>query len=279
MLTLEAIQESGAPGTDWSFFTYPGELRRTGRRISKRPLHHRDPWVMENLRQIRRALYPEAGLGDLLRTSADVDEGDQLRLYREALSTLRRYSLELRSRPEEAVQAELRQVDELLRWTEDRLRDPSLVLDETRFLLDGALNPELDGDQVEELEDLATTLGQPCLQCHELEASRLRRVRADQRSLVRSRFDHRAHILQRRCMDCHDRIPILENLADPTTLSVEEDRAEVLNLPSSESCSECHNAKQVSDRCVTCHDFHPRKGGSDLLLYVDESDHARQALQ
>ena len=281
VLTLEAIQQSGRAGTDWSFYMNPGELQRTGRRITKRPLHHRDPWVLENLRQLRQLLYPDAGLGDLLQTSADVAEGDQLRLYREALATLRQYALELRSRPEAQVQAELGRIEELLRQTEERLRDPTTVLDETRFLLDGPINADLDEEQVADLLDLAQNLTQPCLQCHRLVGTRLGRVQADQRALLRSHFDHRAHILQRRCVDCHNKIPIVENLADPTALGSAEDAAEILNLPSSESCTECHNADAVSNRCVTCHDFHPDKTNrSDLLLYLrDDHRNARQTLQ
>ena len=272
VLTLEAIQNSGAPGTDWSFFISPAEFLQTGSRVLKRPLHHQDPWVLENLRRIRRELYPQSGLASLLRAAVDTKAIDQVELYREALETLRGYARGLRSRPEPAVQEELTRVQELLQWAERRLEDPYVALDETKFLLDGSeVNPLLSEETKAELEELADSLTQPCQRCHDLDRSGFSRVQSEQGILVRARFDHRTHILQRRCLDCHQRIPILDNLADPTLLEPQQDNSSIQNVPSIDACIECHNPRAVSNRCVTCHDFHPDKSHrADLLLYLDK---------
>jgi len=271
VLTLEAIQSSGAPGTDWSFFINPAEFLTTGSRVLKRPLHHRDPWVLENLRRIRDQLYPQSGLAGLLEAAVDTKAVDQVELYREAIETLRVYARGLRSRPETAVQEELTRVMDLLAWAESRLEDPFVALDETKFLLDGAANPLLSQETKAELEELADTLTQPCQRCHELDRSSFSRVQSEQSVLVRARFDHRTHILQRRCLDCHQKIPILDHLADPSLVDPQQDNSSIQNLPSIDGCTECHNTRAVSNRCVTCHDFHPDKSHrADLLLYLDK---------
>ena len=272
VLTLAAIQNSQAPGTTWSFFFNPGEFRQVGRRVQKRPLHHRDPWVLENLRRIRSQLFPDAGLAGLLRSSADVGAADQLLLYREAIATLRGYAVGLRSSPDSAVQDELARVEELLTWTERRLEDPYLPLDETKFALSGAFeNPLLTDDERAELEELVDGLTEACRKCHQLDGAAIRRVQSDQSTLIRAKFNHRTHILQKRCWDCHREIPILEKLGDAEPVPPELDNAAIQNLPSIEVCGECHTPQQVSNRCVTCHDFHPDKSHrANLLRYLDQ---------
>ena len=257
--TLEMIQQRGGPAARWAYFVNPNEFRQLGGAVVKGPLYHEDPWVLENLRQIRRRLYPQARLADLLQTTADVPPDELPTLYREASAQLREAALSLRGRPEAEVQSELARIDAALDHLERRLEDPFAPVDETRFVLDlGPRNPELEEGEAEALEELATRLAGPCLQCHRLENATVARVRADQRVLGRAEFDHRAHVVQLGCLDCHTKIPIAELLeAGDPPLTSEVDRAAIQNLPSQDRCLDCHTPRLAADTCGTCHLFHP----------------------
>ncbi len=270
--TLEAIQQRGGPATQWAYFLNPNEFRRLGDRVVKGPLYHRDPWVLENLRGLRRALYPEAGLADLLTTSPDVPLNELATLYREAIATLKGQVRGLRARPEPEVQEELARLGALLEELERRLDDPYAPLDEARFLLAlGPASSSLSETEVEQIEALVTALTEPCQQCHRVDNATIARVRQDQRTLRRAEFNHRAHIVQRRCLDCHGEIPVSEFLGKSEPAQASLDRAAIHNLPRIESCQECHNPKLASNRCVTCHLFHPDQSRrSQLLLYIGD---------
>jgi Cytochrome c7 and related cytochrome c/Cytochrome c3 len=270
--TLEAIQKRGDPGTDWAFFTSPGEFEQRGPAVSKGPLYHRDPWILDNLRRLRRLLYPQAGLADLLAASADAPPSEAPKLYREAIDTLESYALGLRARPEPEIQEEVTRIDGLLKGLRRRLEDPYAPLDETKFVLAlGQPSKDLTAAQVEEIGTLVNDLTTPCRECHRVENDTIVRVQADQRTLRRAEFNHRAHILQRRCLDCHTAIPILDHLGATEPVDASLDRAEIQNLPRIATCQQCHNPRLASNRCITCHEFHPNKDRrSDLLLYVGE---------
>ncbi len=279
VLSLASFQADGGPAAQWAFYTDPNEYRQLGRGVTKSPLHHEDRWVMENLRALRRMLYPDAGLADLLRSSADVPAGETRVLYEEALATLREAATGLRGRPEPEIQEELDRIEQLLGDLERALQDPYTPLDETDFFL--ALerpDPGLGEELVAEIETLVNDLTGPCQRCHAVDRATFARVQKDQRALRRAEFDHRAHILQVRCLECHAEIPILEHLDDEESTDVAEDRAEIQNLPAIESCQACHEPRQASNRCVTCHYFHPNKTRrSELLLYLDTDEGRNRA--
>ncbi len=279
VLTLATIQDRGGPGAEWAFYTNPNEFRQVGARVTKTPLHHRDPWVLENLRRLRGLRYSDAGLADLLVASAEVPTHEVKALYEEAIATLRAQAQGLRSRPEPAVQEELARIDVALAGLERALEDPYVPLDETAFLL--ALSPTADGDSEQNgpIDSLIEDLTVSCRVCHTVENATIARVQTDQRTMRRADFDHRSHILQARCLDCHTTIPI-EAAADATVGAVPEptdaevlDHAGVYFLPDIENCRACHTAELASNRCVTCHRFHPDQGRrSNLLLYLDDAD-------
>lgn len=282
VLTLEAFQDSGGPAARWAFYTDPNEYRRLGNGVVKSPLHHRDRWVLENLRALRRLLYPDAGLADLLEASAEVGAGDTRELYREAVATLEERAAGLRGRPEPEVQGELERIAALLTGLERTLEDPYTPLDETAFLLALGERPResLAAEEVEEIEGLVNDLTEACRRCHRIDRATIARVREDQDLLRRAEFDHRAHILQVRCLECHAEIPILEHLDGTRETDPAIDRAATQNLPRIESCRRCHNPEQASNRCVTCHFFHPNKSRrSDLLLYLDAGEGGDDASQ
>jgi hypothetical protein len=267
--TLEAIQRRAGAGVRWAFFTNPEEFRQSGAEVSKSPLYHEDPWVMENLRRIRRTLYPGAGIAELLKTSVDhgaAGTGDEA-LAREAVATLRDRLTGLRGRPEPAIQEELRRLDVLLAAAEAKL-DRGEPLPAGLFAAAGGLNAKLTGEQAAALEQLALDLTEgTCRKCHVVSDAAILRVQTDQRTLVRAEFNHRAHLLQRPfCLDCHGAIPLLDG--EPTPAQERVDTSAVQNLPAIAVCRQCHTPREASNRCVTCHLFHPDKGRhADLVAY------------
>ncbi len=269
--TLESIQAQRAPGTLWALHANPAEFRQSGGSIRKSPVHHRDPWIMENLRRLRSLLYRDSGLADLLTASAAVPAGDQKTLIDEAIRTLKDRSAELRSAPNAEVQKELDRLDGLMARAARQVDDPYGPTDESKFLLALERRTEnLTGPQIEEINGVIGDLTKLCRDCHEVEEATIVRVQKDQRTLWRAEFDHRAHILQRRCLDCHVEIPIQEYVSVPELPPTLPDRAGIQNLPTIETCRQCHNPGTASNRCVTCHLFHPNKSRrSDLLLYLD----------
>ncbi len=272
VLAVEAIRRRGGLGTIWTDYASPAEFQRVGGRIRKMPVYHEDAWILENLRTLRRSVYPDSDLADLLTASADVPPAQARRLYDEALDTLAEYAAELRSRPEEEVQEDLRRIETWVVRLRRELEDGLAPLDRAQFGL--APEPAVPAERLAEIEAVARDLTEPCRQCHRVADQTITRVQRDQRVLWRAEFDHRAHILVTRCLECHVEIPIVENLdayrdrtepADPAF-----DGAALQNLPGVETCRSCHSPARGADRCLTCHYFHPNKSRrSELLLYFE----------
>lgn len=271
VLPLESLRALERPGSLWTYYTNPGEFRSRGTSVQKTPVYHQDRWVLENLRRLRDALYPSDGLADLLRASGDVDERDVRGLYEEALATLRTYAEELRGTPSADVQRELAEVEELLAVVERRLRDPYASLDETKFAVSqAARDTSLTTEEVRAYERVVAQLTQPCQTCHYVENATIVRAKADQKTLVRAEFDHRAHISTTRCLDCHNVIPIRQYVATGEAPPSDLDNAGIHNLPSIETCQTCHDDGKALNTCTTCHLFHPDKSQhANLLLYLE----------
>ncbi|MDJ0841580.1 MAG: cytochrome c3 family protein [Acidobacteriota bacterium] len=255
--TPATMRNRGGPSDLWADFANPEEFQQTGSRlVAKKPLHHTDPWIMANLRRIRGKLYDNAGLADLLRTTADVAP-DQLRdLYNEAILTLRRDAVGLRGSDNPEVQAELARIDAVLDTVEARLDDPYAPLDESRFSLD-LVPKQMEAAEREEWTQLVADLTEACRMCHVVSQATIARVQPDRAKLKRAEFDHGAHILQRGCLDCHNTIPIAENWNTETQIDPALDAASIVNLPKRETCLECHTPAGAGERCIDCHVFHP----------------------
>ncbi len=267
--TLEMLQHRNAPGTLWAFYTNPNEFRISGGAVLKSPVYHNDPWIMENLRSLRKTLYADAGLADLLSTSARggtataSGENNTRVLYNEAIQTLKDRALSLRSTPQREIQSALQEVDNLLHQVSQKVQDPTTILDKEKFMTP-LRQKSMGAEQADEIKRIVNNLTKPCVDCHIIEDATIKRVVKDQRVLTRAHFDHRAHILQRRCLDCHTEIPFRKAEKGETII----DKAEIQNIPKIEVCKECHNPKLTSNQCVTCHYFHPNKTNrSDMLLY------------
>ncbi|MEM7051187.1 MAG: cytochrome c3 family protein [Acidobacteriota bacterium] len=255
--TLDAIRQAALPGTRWADYLNPGEFRQVGDRVIKSPLYHRDPWVLHNLRLLRQRLIGDGGLADLLTASPDVAPEELRTLYEEAITTLEQQARDLRSVPDHAVQQDIEKIDAILDDLRRRLEDPHVPLDETGFLL--ALGPpgDRDDDEVARIRTVADALTQPCQQCHTVRDATIVRVENDLRTLRRAEFDHRAHTLQRSCLDCHREIPIAEFAGSSAEVPAELDNSQIHNLPRVASCAECHNQELAVEGCVQCHLFHP----------------------
>ncbi len=269
--TLDTILQRQGPGTLWASYTNRNEFDLLGGSIKKKPIYHQDPWIMENLKMLRRQIYPEPGLTDLLKASGETSLPESKSLYREAIQTLRDYAAGLRSRPEREVQRELTQIDRYLKEVEEKLNNPHSPLDDTKFLLSTVReNPQLTPEQIAAFKNAAINLTKPCGKCHTVTNATILRVQKDQRVLQRAEFNHREHILQRRCLQCHTQIPFEEFIGNSAQLEPGRDQAAIQMIPAIQTCRECHQAGATSNRCVTCHYFHSNKTNrSNLLLYLD----------
>ncbi len=272
--TLEAIRRRGELGDAWAAAANPRDLRPVdGGRVMKLPVDHADPWVLANLRRLRKTVYPQAGLADLLRASADLPNGDPRVLYDEAIATLEEYADELRAHPEPRARDERRRVQTELRRLTRAVRNPFTPLEPAAFELPMAEGGEGGaGDAAERLariEPLVAGLTESCRRCHRVERATVVRVQKDQRVLRRAEFDHRAHVLEAGCFDCHRAIDfagLLASVAPDEKVSAELDRAEIQNVPAIATCRACHTSRLVSSRCVDCHLYHPDKSRRAELL-------------
>jgi predicted CXXCH cytochrome family protein len=258
--TLEAVRRRRGPADRWADDLSTAEFLRFGNRVIKTPLRHRDPWVLHNLRLLRRRLYPDAGMADLLVASGDAAPGEARELYREAIATLERQAEALRSRPERELQVELVRVEALLGELRRRVETPDARFDGEAFRLAGASDGGAtapDPAEVEAIGALAADLTEACRRCHLVRDATIVRVEPDQRTLRRAEFDHRPHVLQRRCLDCHDAIPVPDFLGQEKGAPATVDHASIQNLPRIATCRECHTPRRASESCVTCHVFHP----------------------
>ncbi len=273
--TLEMIQRRRGPGTFWAFYTNPNEFESNNGKVKKSPVYHRDPWILENLKLMYRTLYSDSSLADLLNASGRGAMRSVLQIYNEAIRTLQDYVVGLRSRPEPEVQMELIRIDSLLKEAQQKVNSGGMMLPEVFGMMKAmAENPSLTQSQRSDLEDFALKLTKPCQECHIVERAAILSVKASQRTFMRAEFDHRAHITQRRCLECHDTIPVEQALAGDTTMSsivAVFDRASTHNIPKIENCFECHTKDAGSNNCVRCHFMHPNKENrGSLQLFVEK---------
>jgi hypothetical protein len=278
--TLETLRlRGGLAAARLRFVSASDFIMKPGDRLVKTPVRHEDAWILENLRRLRQTLNAESDFDDLLKTSGKTNSQNRAAFsaeaYQEALAMLENYAEALRSRPEREVQLELVRIDSLVQATRNKLLQHGAK--EMSFLPPPAnRNSSLTPAQIEDLNALAGNLTRPCQECHTVANAAVLRVQKDQQTLSRAEFNHRAHILQRRCLECHTEIPILppENAsaangtAKPALAA--RDRSAIQNIPAIQNCRQCHNTGETSNRCVTCHYFHSNKTQrSSMLLYLD----------
>ena len=256
--TLDTVRARLGPGEQWARRMSSASFDIDDGMVVKTDVTHADPWILHNLRRLRRAIYPSGGLADLLVASADVAPADEAELYTEALATLRAEAGGLRGRDEEWVQAALLDLDQVMGMLEARIGDPNTTLNDTRFRF-GVRDSRLNDAHLAAIDAFAAEVAEPCVSCHTVERATIGRVRQAQSVLRRARFDHRAHVIQRGCLDCHTAIPFAELLGSERPIDAALDNAAIQNVPAIDTCRSCHARDRVSDRCVTCHEFHPSR--------------------
>ncbi len=254
--TVEAVRARLGPGDRWALRTSPARFEVDDGRVVKLGVEHADPWILHNLRRLRRAVYPSAGLADLLTASADVGPADRRRLYDEALGTLQSWTDELRGRDDDGIQGTVATFDRMMEALGQRMGAASAAYDPEPFRL-GEPDARLTADQIGAVDAFAARVAEPCLQCHTVERATIRRVQRTQSILRRARFDHRPHVLLRDCLGCHTRIPIADRVDGGGPIAAEPDNAPIQNVPGVETCRACHTPDLSFDRCRTCHEFHP----------------------
>ena len=152
----------------------------------------------------------------------------------------------------------LREYEELIAIAEMRLRDPFAPLDDNRFRISVAdLRADLPAATVEAYRTVVDSLTAACRGCHVVEQATIKRVQKDQRSLHLAEFDHGAHTIHTRCLDCHNAIPIREYAAERQDAPPDLDNADIVNLPTIAACRTCHTDSKAADDCTACHEFLP----------------------
>ncbi|HXT17379.1 MAG TPA: cytochrome c3 family protein [Gemmatimonadaceae bacterium] len=252
--TLAEIRKSASPGTQWAEYWNADEFSEQGGAVKKRIVYHADPWVLYNLQQIRHQLYPGAELADLINTTAELPPEQARTLYEEATGTLQKQIESLRGNQSPDVQNEVSSLTQVLKLIQQRIDEPYAPLDETKFAV---TNGDRSGADERAYAPVIDSLTKPCQLCHTVQKATIRRVKTDLRTMVRAEFDHRAHVLHAKCLDCHNVIPFRQYLGTDDKPAPSQDNAQIVNLPTIEKCQSCHTSKAAPATCTTCHLFHP----------------------
>jgi hypothetical protein len=113
---------------------------------------------------------------------------------------------------------------------------------------------DLGGYRHKDLAALAAVRNK-CAMCHIVSGGRIAPVQKKQRVFSLAEFNHQPHLLIQPCLGCHTEIPITRDMPG----SPMADQSATLNLPKIAKCQTCHKPGATSNRCVTCHVFHPNK--------------------
>ena len=270
--TVQQIQKSGEPNTTWAKYANQNEFDVFDGVVVKEILHHKDPWVMENLRSLRKEMFPTAGLADLLKSDGEVSRHESSQLYAEAIATLETYTTDLQSHPSTVVQEDLERVTEELNRIKKILRNPGgTQFDYRKFTLGSAeiaTNFQKRPKLLAQYTAFVNKLTAECQTCHIVQNATILRVQKDQRTLLRAEFNHQTHVLQNGCLDCHQHTDFKE-FANATDIPAEADNAAILNIPAIKNCQSCHTAEAAKNQCITCHQFHPNKSQFTQLNLSD----------
>lgn len=263
--TLEMVRRRLGPGTRWAFYLNPNEFTTLGgRKVKKAPVYHEDPWILENLKQLRNQLYVNTGLDAILNTVPNPQDPNPRDRNRKVIDALKEYADQLRGRPEAEIQQDLLIIDSLINLAERSSRAELQLLSSKNMEVQlPQLNPNLNQAQIDGFlqvaNDLTSAGSKLCQECHDVAGAGIVSFDGNQRSLIRAEFDHRAHILERQCLDCHNIIPVT-NKGGLDSLAIKAlDVSATHNIPGIENCRECHTSKKTASNCVSCHQFHPNK--------------------
>lgn len=238
VLTLESIRKLNTVESLWARQADPTVFRAApGGRIVKTRVVHEDPWILFNLAQ--NSLTTSSATQRLTASMGKAAPGPEVKARLEFAIA------QLGGNNDAGLQAQLAYMDSVLRV----ISLPG----------DSASGPLPDATILQK------RIAQPCLECHVLAGGKIAWVNGEQEILTRANFNHRAHILQRRCLECHVEINMTPAPQDSTVAKL-GDVAIVQNLPRIETCQQCHASNKASERCITCHDFHPNKSHRTNLV-------------
>jgi len=274
--TLAMIRRRLGPGTRWAFYLSPLEFNELGgKKVKKTPVYHEDPWILENLKQIRNLLFTGQGLEAILNTTLNPQDPNPKARNKKIIEMLKEYADQLRGRPEAEIQQDLLIIDSLITLAErSTKKDLQLLSSKNMNLQSPTLNPDLTQNQIDGFLQIAGNLtsagNKLCQECHKLANAGIVSFDGDQKSLTRAEFDHRAHILERQCLDCHNIIPVTLEMNPDEIARKTLDVSATHNIPGIENCRECHSSDKTASTCVTCHQFHPNKEHrGNLRLFAD----------
>lgn len=222
--TLEEVLERNEVATQWARAANPNDFRLVGETRLLKRVAHRDPWVLWHL----------SGRDTARRVPAR---------HEQTIFDLQLTTAILRMTQDKGLHAQLARVDTVLRV---------LLKNSSQQPATSIINPVLQPPA----NPWADKIAKPCVECHYLSGPGVLAVNGEQEVLRRANFDHRAHIVQAQCLDCHFKIDI-EKVAADTLLSVRRDRASVQNLPEIAKCRQCHAEEKATVDCARCHEFHP----------------------
>lgn len=230
---------------------------------------------MENLKQIRNTILVDQGLDAILNTVPNPQHPDVEKRNKEIIIALKEYADQLRGRPESEIQQDLLIIDSLIGLAEKNLNSELRLASLKKVNpVTSQFNPNLTQIQIDGLllmaNDLTSAGNKLCQECHILSNAGIVSFDGNQTSLVRAQFDHRAHILQRQCLDCHNVIPVTTEMNPDTAAGKALDISATQNIPGIENCRKCHSKDKTASTCVTCHLFHSNKEHrGNLRLFTD----------
>jgi len=138
---------------------------------------------------------------------------------------------------------------------------PTQDLDARRLQVEGEIHALEDLQQApsaaaagvdpEEAGKTIDKLVKPCLKCHLEVNHAIARTAAARSLLPAATFNHKAHVREAACVDCHGRIVASEEASD-------------VSLDGIAKCQSCHKWRGPSDTCRSCHRYHPAGAEADL---------------
>jgi len=166
-----------------------------------------------------------------------------------------RSQLDARERALASAKQESERLQALLQQPSGAASADAASLDQRRAQIEAEIHaledlphaPAAGGATSLDPEEAAKTIEKmlkPCMKCH-LEANHtIGRTAAARSVLPAATFNHKPHLQQATCTECHGKISASEEAAD-------------LSLDGISKCQSCHKWRAASNACQTCHRYHP----------------------
>ncbi len=254
--TLRSIRRRLPLGSSWTAKMNDADFEIEDGKVRRLRDEHADPWILHNLALLRaRIVLP--GLTELLNVVPERATDQPASIYLEAIATLEEMNASLTGLSNEDVREDVDTIRRRIAELRSRVEDPNEELETAAF--QPALRTDLTEEFRDKVMDVAADLASVCWTCHEGSETGMIQPQTDQRVLRNARFDHKAHVIQKNCLDCHTAIPFADFALNKEKIPKELDTASLINIPDVSLCQNCHRADLASDRCISCHDYHPHE--------------------